>query len=63
LIKSEEDRAFLLYANKYPHFTKEDFIPFSQFFKEQTQPISKRETKDILKDVEEIRKHARKEGD
>ncbi|MFS0864128.1 hypothetical protein [Fredinandcohnia sp. 179-A 10B2 NHS] len=63
LTKSEEDRAFLLYATKYPYFTKKDYIPFSQFYKVHTQPISKKDRDEILKDVAEIRKKARKEGE
>lgn len=62
LLKSEEDRAFLLYANMYPHFTKENFIPFSQFFKAQKTKISQTPKEDILDKANKIREQIRSKG-
>ncbi len=61
--KREEDRAFQLYASIYPHFKKENFKKFSEFYKVQTEPVSTRSKEEILADAMEImRKVGEKHG-
>jgi hypothetical protein len=70
--KREEEKAWQMWVQLYPNmiiprpFAKDPalkFIPFSDFYKKMTQPISQRPAEDILKEAEEIRKRARKEGE
>lgn len=61
--KREEERAFILYAAIYPHFSKNNFKKFTEFYKTQTQPISTRSTEDIMAEANEIlRKAGEKSG-
>jgi hypothetical protein len=56
LEKREGRKAWEMWLMKYPHMTKENFIPFSQFYSKLTQPISKRPAEEILAEADEIRK-------
>jgi hypothetical protein len=61
--KREEERAYQLYASVYPHFTKNTFKKFSEFYQGQTQPVSTRSSEDILNTAAEIlRKAGEKRG-
>ena len=55
LEKREERKAWEMWLTLYPKMTKENFMPFSEFFKMQKQTISKRPKEDILDEVERIR--------
>ena len=55
LEKREDRKAWEMWLTLYPKMTKENFMPFSEFFKMQKQTISKRPKEDILKEVERIR--------
>jgi hypothetical protein len=54
--KHQEERAWSLYASNYPNYTKENFVPFSEFLRRMTMPISKRPAEEILAEAEEIRR-------
>lgn len=54
--KYGEGKAWEMWISLYPHMKKENFIPFSEFYKQQIEPISIRPTEEILAEVEEIRK-------
>lgn len=62
-IKKEKQKAWDMWLIKYQHMDKESFVPFSEFYRTLTQPLSTRSKEDILKDVNEIRNRARKEGE
>ncbi|MGJ9383238.1 hypothetical protein [Salipaludibacillus sp. CF4.18] len=53
--KQEEDRARNMWLMRYQNMDDKTFIPFSQFFKLQTEPDNIRPKEDILQEVEEIR--------
>lgn len=54
--KKEEQKAWEMWLMKYQHMDKSSFIPFSQFYKQQTQrKISMRATEDILQEAKAIR--------
>jgi hypothetical protein len=54
--KREEEKAWQMWLTLYPNMNKDNFVPFSDFYKEMKKPISKRPTEDILNEVYEIRK-------
>lgn len=56
--QKEEERAFQLYASTYPHFNKNNFKKFSEFYKVQTGPISRKSSDEILSGAEAILKKA-----
>ena len=56
--KKEEDKAFQLYASIYPHFDKNNFKKWSEFYKVQTEPISRKSSEEILSSAEKILKKA-----
>ena len=56
--QKEEERAFTLYASVYPHFTKNNFKKFTEFYKAQTGPISHRPAEDILSNAQDILRKA-----
>ena len=61
--KNEEDRAFQLYASIYPTFKRNNFKKFSEFYKVQTEPVSRRSAEDIMATANEIlRKAGEKRG-
>jgi hypothetical protein len=61
--KKNEDRAFQLYASVYPHFKKENFKKFEEFYKQPKQEVSTRSKEEILADAMEImRKVGEKHG-
>ena len=63
LEKKEERKAWEMWLTLYPNMNKENFMPFSEFFRMQKEPISKRPKEDILEEVERIRESVRdKEG-
>jgi len=63
LEKREERKAWEMWLTLYPKMTKENFMPFSEFFNMQKKSISKRPKEDILEEVERIRASVRdKEG-
>ncbi|MGJ9381534.1 hypothetical protein [Salipaludibacillus sp. CF4.18] len=53
--KQEEDRARNMWLMRYQNMDDKSFIPFSKFFKLQTEPANIRPKEDILKEAEEIR--------
>jgi hypothetical protein len=52
--RSRED-SWLLYCSIYPHFTEDNFVPFSEFCKPNKGAAIGRKTGDILKDVNKLR--------
>lgn len=60
--KREEQRAWGMWISKYPYMTKDSFVPFSQFYNQQTHThtVSKRSTEDILREAEDIREKLEK---
>ena len=60
--KKEERKSWEMWLTLYPNMTKENFMPFSEFFNMQKQKISKRPKEDILDEVERIRASARDKG-
>jgi hypothetical protein len=53
--KREEEKAWQMWLTLYPNMkTRESFIPFKEFYKKQTQQISKRPAEEILAEAEEI---------
>ena len=62
LEKREERKAWEMWLTLYPNMTKENFMPFSEFFRMQKEPISKRPKEDILEEVERIRASVREKG-
>ena len=54
--KREEQKAWGMWLVKYQNMDKDNFIPFSEFYKKATTPayVSKRSVEDILKDAQEI---------
>jgi hypothetical protein len=61
--KREKQKAWDMWLTKYQHMDEKTFLPFSEFYRKLTQPISTRATEDILNEVEEIRRLSRKEGE
>jgi len=60
--KKEERKSWEMWLTLYPNMTKENFMPFSEFFRMQKEPISKRSKEDILDEVERIRASVRDKG-
>jgi hypothetical protein len=58
--KREEERAFVLYASAYPHFSKQNFKKFHEFYRPTSRNISTRSSDEILSAAEAILK---KRGD
>lgn len=56
--KRQEDRAYILYASAYPHFDKNNFKTFEEFYKPPTATISRTPTEEILSKAEQILKKA-----
>ena len=55
LEKKKERKAWEMWLTLYPKMTKENFMPFSEFFDKQKNPISQRPKEDILEEAERIR--------
>jgi hypothetical protein len=52
----EREKAWQMWLSLYPNMDKKTFIPFSEFYKEQTEPVSRRPKEEILSEAEAIRK-------
>jgi len=59
LEKKEERKSWEMWLTLYPNMTDKNFISFSQFYKKQKEPISKRPKEDFLNEVEGIRESIR----
>lgn len=56
--KRDEERAYMLYASAYPHFDKNNFKSFEEFYKVPTTKISRTPKDEILSKAEQILKKA-----
>lgn len=54
--EKEKDKAWQLWCNIYPHFTEENFKPFSEFFNREKIVVKKnrKTSKQILDEAAEI---------
>jgi len=54
--EKEKDKAWILWANIYPHFTEENFIPFSKFWEHNKVVVKKnrKTSQQILNEAAEI---------
>lgn len=54
--EKEKDKAWLLWSSIYPHFTEENFVPFSKFWEENKIVVKKtrKTSKQILDEAAEI---------
>lgn len=54
----EKEKAWQMWLVQYPNMTKENFIPFSEFYKAAVKPseVSQKPAEDILKEANEIRR-------
>lgn len=59
--KQEEEKAWQMWLMKYQHMDKKNFVPFKDFFKKMTQPVSRKPKEQILDQVARIR--AKKRGE
>lgn len=60
--KREETKAWGMWLALFPRMTKDNFIPFSQFFKKQTQIITQKSSQEILDEVAEIERRFKERG-
>ena len=56
LTEKEKDKAWLLWSSIYPHFTEENFVPFSKFWEDNKVVVQKtrKSAKEILDASAEI---------
>ena len=54
--EKEKEKAWQMWVSIYPNMDEKTFLPFSSFYKEQTEPVSSRDKEDILSEAEKIRK-------
>jgi hypothetical protein len=60
--KREEAKAWGMWLAKYPRMTKKTFVPFSQFFKAQREPVKvRRPVEEVLAEAERIRAAVREQ--
>lgn len=53
----DKQKLWEMWLARYPNMTKDDFIPFSEFYEANiVKNVSKRPAKDILAEAAEIRK-------
>ena len=57
-----ESKNWQLYCNLYPHFTKENFIPFSEFYKKPKKKVSNKPIALIIAEGEKLKKLFEKKG-
>ena len=54
--RQNEEREWMLYCNIYPHFNKDNFIPFDKFIQKKTKKISIKSRDEIFDEVAAMRK-------
>lgn len=54
--RQEEGRQWLLYCSAYPHFTKDNFMTFKQFYDKDKLKVSKKSKEQIFDEVKALRK-------
>jgi hypothetical protein len=54
--RQEESRQWQLYCSIYPHFTKENFIPFDKFYKKAAPRVSMKSKEQIVKEGYKLKK-------
>jgi hypothetical protein len=60
--RQEESRQWQLYCGVYPHFTKENFVPFDKFYKKATARVSMKSKEQIVRESYKIKKLFEKGG-
>jgi len=52
----EKERFWQTWLTLYPNMDQKNFIPFSQFYQDQTEPINNRPKEEMLSEADKIRK-------
>lgn len=55
LEKANEENAFRIWLTIYPNMTKDNFIPFDEFYNPKPKTISKKSAEEMLRESMEIR--------
>ncbi|TYS68656.1 hypothetical protein FZC76_06830 [Sutcliffiella horikoshii] len=63
LEKKREEKAWQLYLARYQHMTKENYMPFDEFYSPTISSESDKSEKEILEDVKGILNAFKKEGE
>ena len=60
--KQSETKSWQLYCSIYPNFNKDNFIPFSEFYKKPSKKINSKPISQIIAEGEKTKKLFEKKG-